>query len=53
MFHAIYYTSKVLNGAQFNYATTKKEFLAIVYALEKFKPYVIGSKLTIYTDHAA
>ena len=53
LFHAIYYASKVLNGAQLNYATTEKEFLAIVYALEKFRPYLIGSKVTIYTDHAA
>ena len=36
MFHTIYYASKVLNDAQINYATTEKELLAIVYALEKF-----------------
>ncbi|XP_052723860.1 uncharacterized protein LOC128193792 [Vigna angularis] len=53
VFHSIYYASKVLNGAQLNYATTEKEFLAIVYALEKFRPYLIGSKVIIYTDHAA
>ncbi|XP_052736574.1 uncharacterized protein LOC128197812 [Vigna angularis] len=53
VFHTIYYASKVLNGAQLNYATTEKEFLAIVYALEKFRPYLIGSKVIIYTDHAA
>jgi len=36
MFHTIYYASKVLNDAQINYATTEKELLAIVFALEKF-----------------
>ena len=36
MFHSIYYDCKVLNDAQVNYATTEKELLAIVYALEKF-----------------
>ena len=36
-----------------NYATTKKEMLAIVYALEKFRSYLVGSKVIIYTDHAA
>ena len=36
VFHAIYYASKVLNDAQLNYATTEKEMLSIIYALEKF-----------------
>jgi len=35
VFHTIYYVSKVLTGAQLNYATTENEMLAIVYALEK------------------
>ena len=53
IFHVIYYASKVLNDAQVNYATTEKEMLAIVYALEKFRSYLVGSKVIIYTDHAA
>jgi len=52
MFHTIYYASKVLNDAQINYATIEKELLAIVYALEKFRSYLVGSKIVIYTDHA-
>ena len=36
IFHTISYSSKVLNDTQLNYATTEKEMLAIVYALEKF-----------------
>ena len=31
----------------------KKELLAVVFALEKFRPYVLGSKIIMYTDHAA
>ena len=52
VFHAIYYASKVLNDAQLNYATIEKEMLAIVYALEKFRSYLVGSKVIVYTDHA-
>ena len=52
VFHAIYYASKVLNEAQVNYATTEKEMLAIVFALEKLRSYLVGSKVIIFTDHA-
>jgi hypothetical protein len=51
--HAIYYASKTLNDAQVNYATTEKEFLAIVFAFEKFRSYIVNSKVIVYTDHAA
>ena len=36
-----------------NYTTTKKELLAVVFALDKFRAYLIGSPITIFTDHAA
>ena len=49
----LYTASKVLNDARSNYTTTEKELLAIVYALEKFRAYLIGSKVIIYNDHAA
>ena len=42
MLHTIYYASKVLNESQINYATTEKELLEIVYALEKFQSYLVG-----------
>ena len=51
--HAIYYASKTLDGAQVNYATTEKELLAVVYALDKFRTYLIGSKVIVHTDHSA
>jgi len=51
-FKVIHYGSKVLNEAQSNYTTTKKELFAIVYALEKFKSCLIGSKIIVFTDHA-
>ena len=43
--NAIYYTSKTLNEAQVNYATTKKELLAVVFAIEKFRSYIVNSKV--------
>nr|KYP53547.1 Retrovirus-related Pol polyprotein from transposon 17.6 [Cajanus cajan] len=52
VFHVIHYASKVLNDTQANYATTEKELLAIVYALEKLRAYLIGSKIIIFPDHA-
>jgi len=51
IFRVIYYASKILNEVQANYTTTEKELLAIVYALEKFRLYLIGSKVTMFTDH--
>ena len=50
---AICYASKTLADAQLNYTTTEKELLAVVFALEKFRPYILGSKIIVYTEHAA
>jgi hypothetical protein len=51
--HVIYYASKTLMDAQVNYTTTEKELLAVVFALDKFRSYLLGSKVIIYSDHAA
>ncbi|XP_010519129.1 PREDICTED: uncharacterized protein LOC104798657 [Tarenaya hassleriana] len=51
--HTIYYASRTLDDAQVNYSTTEKELLAIVFAFEKFRSYLVGSKVIVYTDHAA
>ena len=49
----IYYASRTLNDAQLNYATTEKELLAIAFAFDKFRPYLIGNKVVVHTDHSA
>ena len=51
--HVIYYASRIMDEAQCRYATTEKEILAIVYALEKFRSYLVGSKVIVHTYHAA
>jgi hypothetical protein len=51
--HVIYYASRTLNDAQLNYSTTEKELLAVVFALDKFRSYLLGTKVIIYSDHAA
>jgi len=51
--YVIYYASKTLDEAQQNYTTTEKELLVVVFAIEKFRPYLLCSKVIIYTDHSA
>ena len=51
--YMVYYASKTLNEAQRNYTTTEKELLAVVYALDKFRAYLIGAEIIIFTDHSA
>ena len=51
--YVVYYASKTLNEAQRNYTTTEKELLVVVYALDKFRAYLIGSDIIIFTDHSA
>ena len=42
-----------MDAAQANYTTIKKELLAVVFALEKFTSYLLGSPVVVFTDHAA
>ena len=40
-------------GPQLNYATTKKDLLTVVFAIDKFRSYLVGAKVIVYTDHTA
>jgi hypothetical protein len=51
--HTVYYASKTLNEAQLKYATMEKELLAVVFTFEKFRSYIVNSKVIVYTDHMA
>ena len=51
--HAIAYASKTLTRPQLNYATIEKELLVVVFAINKFRSYLVEAKVIVYTDHAA
>ena len=48
----IYYASRNLSEAQLNYTITEKELLVVVFALEKFRQYLLNFKVEVYFDHA-
>nr|GFB75422.1 reverse transcriptase domain-containing protein [Tanacetum cinerariifolium] len=52
-FRPTHYASKTMTEAESNYTTTEKEMLAVVYAFEKFRSYLIMNKSIVYTDHSA
>nr|GFA76386.1 reverse transcriptase domain-containing protein [Tanacetum cinerariifolium] len=52
-FKHIHYASKTMNDAESNYTTTEKVMLAVVYAFEKFRSYLIMNKSIVHTDHSA
>nr|GEW19862.1 hypothetical protein [Tanacetum cinerariifolium] len=52
-FRPIHYVSKTMTRAETNYTTTEKEMLAVVYAFEKFRSYLIMNKSIVYTNHSA
>jgi hypothetical protein len=51
--HPIYFASNKLLQVERNYTTTKREGLAIIYALQKFRHYLLGSHFKFFTDHSA
>ena len=53
IFYTIYYAIRTLNESQLNYATIEKELLAIMSAFDKFRPYLIGNKVIVFTYHSA
>jgi hypothetical protein len=51
--YVISYASKTLTGPQLNYAIMEKELLIMVFAIEKFRSYLVGAKGIVYIEHAA
>nr|GFA36985.1 retrovirus-related Pol polyprotein from transposon 17.6 [Tanacetum cinerariifolium] len=52
-FKPIHYASKTITNAESNYTTTEKEMLAVMYAFEKFRSYLIMNKSIVHIDHSA
>nr|GEW97642.1 reverse transcriptase domain-containing protein [Tanacetum cinerariifolium] len=52
-FRPIHYACKTMTEAESHFTTNEKEMLAVVYAFEKFRSYLIMNKSIVYTDHAA
>ncbi|RDX65569.1 Retrovirus-related Pol polyprotein, partial [Mucuna pruriens] len=50
--HVIAYASRTMDSAQQNYITIEKELLAIVFVLNKFRTYLLGSRIIVFSDHA-
>ena len=51
-FQPIYYANHSLTETQQNYTTTEKELLAVIFSFDKFRPYLLLSKVIVYTDHS-
>ena len=49
----IAFESRVLSKTEVNYATTKREALRNVQAMQWFRPYIYGSQCIVRTDHAS
>jgi hypothetical protein len=49
----IYYANRLMNSVEKNYTTTKKEALAMIYDVKKFRHYLLGNSFVFYVDHQA
>jgi hypothetical protein len=47
----IIYASRLLNKAKHDYTTTNREALVMVYAMHKFRHFLLGNKFVFYVDH--
>ena len=50
--YAIYYISKKFSSAELKYTVIEKEFLAKIFAINKFRHYITGYEVFVHTDHS-
>ena len=51
--HPIAYASRTLNKCKRNYTVTEKEYLAVIWSVEKYRGYILGSEFQVITDHSS
>ena len=51
--HPVHFASRLLSKAEKNYCTTKREALVLVYAIQKFRHYLLATPFVFYVDHQA
>ncbi len=49
----IFYASRLMNSAKKNYTATEKEALVMIYAVKKFRHYLLGNNFILFVDHQA
>jgi hypothetical protein len=49
----IYYANQLMTRAKKNHSTIEKEALVMIYALKKFRHYLLGNNFTFFIDHQA
>jgi hypothetical protein len=50
--HPLAFASRNLSTDEINYTTTEREGLAMVYALQKFRHYLLGGHFKMFTEHS-
>ena len=50
--HLIVYLSRTLNKHELNYRVSEKEWLAVIWSIEKLRPYIKGYHFTVVTEHS-
>ena len=51
--HPVEFACRLLSSAEWNYSTSEREALGVVWEVEKFRGYIEGTHVVVYSDHQA